>query len=180
MSSRAVVVESSNRSAAATSTAPSVKTGVLKKRNGRMHRWSTRYFTLTEGKLSYKVKEDSPTNKGEFDLVPGCYVTEISEDTIRGAIKAKKIFSFWVVWPDTDPQKGDNKSGAATASLSASAAADDSDDEDADGNKKDLKQIIESEVATLKQKEKKVEEQIEKHQTYDKNVSIGACRSSYI
>jgi hypothetical protein len=155
----------------------SIKTGVLKKRSGRMHRWSTRYFTLCGGKLSYKIKVDSPANRGEFDLLPGCVVTEVQEDTMRGAIKGKRLFSFWIVWPD-DKSNKQTLDRASNGKYSAATVGDESDNDEKDPRQqKDLKQIVQSEAKTLKQKEKNYEEQIEKHQAYDNNVSLGeSCR----
>ena len=80
------------------------KEGLLRKRSGRMHRWSHRYFILNGPQLSYKIKKESDKNRGSFDLVPGCIVTEVLEESI-GAIKGKKIFSFWVVWPHDKREK---------------------------------------------------------------------------
>ena len=54
-----------------------VKEGFLKKRGARMHRWSQRYFALIGASLTYKLKQDSPTLRGTFDLVPGCILTEV-------------------------------------------------------------------------------------------------------
>ena len=51
--------------------------GVLKKRGARMHRWSTRYVILSGSKLSYKVKKESASLRGSFDLVAGCILTEV-------------------------------------------------------------------------------------------------------
>jgi hypothetical protein len=44
-----------------------------------MHRWSTRYIILSGPKLSYKVKQDSATVRGAYDLVPGCILTEVGD-----------------------------------------------------------------------------------------------------
>ena len=35
--------------------------------------------------------------RGQFDLTPGCAVTEIEET--RGGFGNQRMFSFWVVWP---------------------------------------------------------------------------------
>ena len=45
--------------------------GLLRKRSGRMHRWSHRYFILNGPQLSYKIKKESDKTRGSFDLVPG-------------------------------------------------------------------------------------------------------------
>jgi hypothetical protein len=52
----------------------SEKEGLLRKRSGRMHRWSHRYFILNGPQLSYKIKKDSDKNRGSFDLVPGIVI----------------------------------------------------------------------------------------------------------
>lgn len=49
----------------------SEKEGLLRKRSGRMHRWSHRYFILNGPQLSYKIKKESDKSRGSFDLVPG-------------------------------------------------------------------------------------------------------------
>jgi hypothetical protein len=59
------------------------KEGWLRKRGARMHRWSTRYVILSGPKLSYKVKQDSATVRGAYDLVPGCILTEVSVSHIK-------------------------------------------------------------------------------------------------
>lgn len=60
--------------------------GLLKKRGARMHRWSTRYIILQGSKLSYKIKKDSPTLRGSFDLVPGCILTEVRVSYLMNSI----------------------------------------------------------------------------------------------
>ena len=83
-----------------------IKEGLLKKRSGRMVQWTTRYFTLYPTILSYKTKQDHLSNRSlsssstttSYELVPGCLVTDITEET-RVSIKGKKWYSFWVVWP---------------------------------------------------------------------------------
>jgi hypothetical protein len=53
------------------------KEGWLKKRGARMHRWSFRYFALVGPTLTYKLKQDSPTIRGSFDLEAGCILTDV-------------------------------------------------------------------------------------------------------
>eukprot|EP01038_Epipyxis_sp_PR26KG_P008164 gene8164-11049_t len=157
------------------------KEGYIKKRSGRMHQWTTRYFYLQGSKLSYKMKSDSTNLKGSFDLVPGCVVTEILEESLGPAIKkGKKIFSFWVVWPHDKRKPEDDKNMIIVN-------AEDSDDENnkdhhvsdlidkekQTGKVKDLKQIVESEVMTQKRQKYLVEEQLEMHQAHDSNVKLG-------
>ena len=80
-----------------------IKEGSLKKRSGRMVQWTTRYFTLYTTSLSYRTNQDQHVNSRlstttSYELVPGCLVTDITEE-IRVNIKGKKLYSFWVVWP---------------------------------------------------------------------------------
>ena len=80
------------------------KEGWLRKRGARMHRWTSRYFILSGPSLHYKMKPEAPNIRGTFDLIPGCILTEVVED-VKGAKKGKKLFSFWLVWPDEDESK---------------------------------------------------------------------------
>eukprot|EP01032_Pedospumella_encystans_P018027 gene18027-20536_t len=57
-----------------------VKEGWAKKRSGRMHQWTSRYFTLNETGLTYKLKPDSTTLRGQFDFVASGKVTDIIEE----------------------------------------------------------------------------------------------------
>jgi hypothetical protein len=79
-----------------------IKEGLLKKRSGRMVQWTTRYFTLYTTSLSYRTNQDqhesSRSTTTSYELVPGCLVTDITEE-MRVNIKGKKLYSFWVVWP---------------------------------------------------------------------------------
>jgi hypothetical protein len=80
-----------------------IKEGLLKKRSGRMVQWTTRYFTLYTTSLSYRTNQDQHVSSRlstttSYELVPGCLVTDITEE-IRVNIKGKKLYSFWVVWP---------------------------------------------------------------------------------
>lgn len=79
-----------------------IKEGLLKKRSGRMVQWTTRYFTLYTTSLSYRTNQDqhvsSRLSTTSYELVPGCLVTDITEE-IRVNIKGKKLYSFWIVWP---------------------------------------------------------------------------------
>jgi hypothetical protein len=72
----AAMTPSSLSAGAVANTAETVeKEGILRKRSGRMHRWTSRYFILTATKISYKVKADATALKGTFDLAPGSIVT---------------------------------------------------------------------------------------------------------
>lgn len=80
-----------------------IKEGLLKKRSGRMVQWTTRYFTLYTTSLTYRTNQDQHVSSRlstttSYELVPGCLVTDITEE-IRVNIKGKKLYSFWVVWP---------------------------------------------------------------------------------
>ena len=58
-----------------------VRTGWVKKRSGRMSRWTSRFFLLTKtGRLLYKVEEEDENLKAAYDLAPGCIVTDIVEE----------------------------------------------------------------------------------------------------
>jgi hypothetical protein len=132
--------------------------------------------------LSYKVKPDSTTIRGTFDLVPGCIVTEVLDDQM--GLKGKKLFSFWIVWPyDKDSEKTEAKK----------IHTEDSDDEDKEEKsgsdkknalkqilqrdimtqKKDLKSIVQSELTEQREKEQKIADEIERHHNYDHNISFG-------
>lgn len=160
------------------------KSGMLRKRGSRMRNWSSRYMTLCGPKLSYKVKADSPIIKGDFDLAPGCIVTEVLEDSM--GIKGKKLFSFWIVWPHDRHEKINEDKGITPTEDS------DEDDHREDSSritkpkdlkqivqsdlmvlKKDLKQIVHSEMMEQKLHQQKVEEEIERHHKYDHNISLG-------
>jgi hypothetical protein len=140
-----------------------IKEGWMKKRGARMHRWSTRYFALVGASLTYKLKQESTSLRGTFDLVPGCILTEVEED-VKGAKKGKKLFSFWIVWPQAEDDKKTQK------------VDHDSDEEDAKDDVpkgKDLKQIVKSEVSTNRDKHRRAEEQLEKHHAQDSHLSMG-------
>jgi hypothetical protein len=152
------------------------KAGMLRKRGSRMRNWSIRYIMLNGSILSYKVKPDSQHLKGTFDLTPGCIVTEVAEETT--GFKGKKLFSFWIVWPQ-DPQ---SKSNETDRKNSTTTTADESDDEEnhdgAQSTKpqqtaKDLKKIVETEVQSQRKHQQEVETQIQKHQAYDNSLSLG-------
>lgn len=150
-----------------------LREGNLRKRGGRYYRWTNRYVYLTGPKLSYKLKKDSTNVRGTFDLAPGCLVTEVHEEN-TGALKGKKIFVFWVVWPhDKNSKHVDDKT-------QDTAIGDDSDDDDHPdqdkpaGKLKHLKEIVEGEVKQQRIQQQKVEEQLERHQAHDKNVGLGA------
>jgi len=72
------------------------KEGWIRKRGGRMHRWSHRYFILSGHQIIYKLKPDASV-RGTFDLTSGCALTDIVKDSKNG--RGKKTFSFWIVWP---------------------------------------------------------------------------------
>ena len=89
-----------------------IKEGFLRKRSGRLHQWSHRYFILSQYqtsamskpgcKISYKVKADSPSHKASFELLPGCVVTDVQSIGVNVGTTSKlskKMYTFWLVWP---------------------------------------------------------------------------------
>lgn len=160
------------------------KEGYLRKRTGRYHRWSVRYFNVIGSKINYKVSHDVTTLKGSFDLVPGCIVTDIIEES-NGTIKGKKIFVFWLVWPhdknskpteekddsdDDDKQKSIEKSSEKTSTEKTQSKS----IRDLKDTSKSIKEIVEGEVNQVKKQQKQVEEQLERHHAHDKTVAFGA------
>jgi hypothetical protein len=93
--------------------------------------WSTRYFALIGSALTYKLKQDSTSLRGTFDLVPGCILTEVEED--KGSKKGKKLYSFWIVWPEVDEKKAEGEE--------PDSDGDDEKEELAPSKTKDLKQV---------------------------------------
>lgn len=125
------------------------KEGWLRKRGARMHRWTTRYIILSGPKLSYKVKQESATVRGAYDLVPGCILTEVrgvvinhlyfslficfSVDAVQiqeeVQLKGKKLYSFWLVWPKDKNDTGRDADDAPTSGGASGKEEDDSDDD---------------------------------------------------
>jgi hypothetical protein len=153
-----------------------VKSGVIKKRSGRMHQWTSRFFVLSDSKISYKIKQDSPQYKFSFDLSPGCIVTEVD---VESRLQGRKLYSFWIVWPH-DKTKEENDSDEEKDVIAGSTLEDDSTIATAvttnttTTKTKDLKHIVESEVMSMRRQRSIVEEQIELHTAADNNVSFGA------
>jgi len=187
-----------------------------------MHQWSYRYFILSQHqqcnnpgnstghetassigyRLAYKLKADSTTFKGSYDLLPGCVVTEVQSVGIGvGNSKlSKKLYTFWIVWPtdknskqslSADKKKnedvvenshhvnGPNESWNYNNDGDEDSVA---DDEDKIGEKKDvaiskdLKHIIEQqevEIQRVQQSRTKAEEQLASHQAHDNSISLG-------
>lgn len=103
-----------------------------------MHRWSNRYFALCGSTLVYKLKKESTSVRRTYDLMAGCILTEVEDDSKGGAKKqGKHLYSFWIVWPQTDTDD-DKKNHIDEQPLS-----DDEDDpREHQANKpKDLKQV---------------------------------------
>lgn len=160
-----------------------IKAGMLRKRGSRMRTWSSRYVMLNGPKLSYKVKADSPTVRGTFDLAPGCIITEVLEDSM--GIKGKRLYSFWIVWPhDKHDKVADEKNVTQTEDSDDEEHKEDSSklkhkdlkqivQSDFMNQKKDLKQIVQSEMMEHRLQQQKVEEEIERHHKYDSNISLG-------
>lgn len=80
--------------------APVLMEGTLKKKGARVNMWTSRYCLLRGKKLlMYKKKEDAGHHlppRREFMLVPGCYVSDITELSYQ----KKPLFEFRLVWPD--------------------------------------------------------------------------------
>ncbi len=68
-----------------------------------MHRWSNRYFALCGSTLIYKLKKESTSVRRSYDLVAGCILTEVEDDTATK--KGKHLYSFWIVWPQIEDDK---------------------------------------------------------------------------
>lgn len=159
------------------------KGGMLRKRGSRMRNWSSRYVMLNGPKLSYQLKPESTHIRGAFDLVPGCIVTEVLEDTM--GIKGKRLFSFWIVWPHDKNGKAVEKNVTLAEDSDEEDHKDDSSKQkdlkhlkqivqsDMMTQKKDLKQIVHSEMMEQRLQQQKVEEEIERHHKYDLNISLG-------
>lgn len=162
------------------------KEGWLRKRGARMHRWTSRYFILSGPSLHYKLKPEATNIRGTFDLIPGCILTEVVED-VKGAKKGKKLFSFWLVWPEDESkcEKVENDSdGEEEAKDDGTAVV-----QSPQPKTKDLKQvktfslcnllflpqcqIVESEVMTHKRQQRIAEETLEKHHANDNSISLG-------
>lgn len=146
------------------------KQGILRKRSARIHSWNSRYFMLSGSKLSYKLREDTNTTRDTFDLVSGCIVTEIQEES-KGS---KRLFSFWVIWPEEA-----NKNGGVPQSASLEEDSDDENENDEEGNRigqskgRNLKQIVESEVQTHRKNRSTAEGIVEQYHARDHNYNIG-------
>ena len=106
------------------------------------------------------------------------------EEDVKGAKKGKKLFSFWIVWPQVaDEKKTQNVEHD-------SDGEDEVKDEPGVPKSKDLKQvsaisdncqhlhrlpmqIVKSEVSTNRDKHRRAEEQLEKHHAQDSHLSMG-------
>jgi len=78
-------------------------------------------LTLNGARLSYTLNESSAAVRAAYDLSPGCICTEVQEEKHVAGLTTKKLFVFWVVWPEDK-----TKASAATTS----GGTEDSDDED--------------------------------------------------
>ncbi|CAE7853724.1 unnamed protein product, partial [Symbiodinium microadriaticum] len=85
------------------------------------------------------------------------------EEDVKGAKKGKKLFSFWIVWPQVSDEK-------KTQSVEHDSDCEDDAKEDGSGphRSKDLKQ-----VSTNRDKQRRAEEQLEKHHAQDNHLSMG-------
>lgn len=159
-----------------------IKEGMVKRRNGRMHQWTNRYFILHDNRLSYKLKQDTQTVRGTFELVPGTIVTDIIEES-QVKMNNRKLYSFWVVNPSG------NDKGAVTDEKSYES--DEDDDKDGEGKQqpssgaagttspqpaanRNLQNIVRNKLDTQKRQKESAEEQVELHQAHDSSVAQGA------
>jgi hypothetical protein len=156
-----------------------VKEGVVKRRVGRMHQWNTRYFQLHENRLVYKLKQDTATVRGTFELVPGTIVTDIIEESLV-KMKSTKLYSFWVVNPSgndkgsvTDEKNYESDEEDDKEVTTASAAGAVITTTVAPANRK-LQSIVRNELETQKRQKESAEEQIELHQAHDSSTTQGA------
>jgi hypothetical protein len=173
------------------------KEGFVKKRAGRMHQWTSRYFVLTNSSLAYKIKQDSRDFRNQYELTAGCVVTEVMDENKGSGGRIK--FSFWVVWPkigkheekNEDSEEEDEHEGHVGQAPQAGATpmhnthntphkntGADSGTGPASGTvvptARDLQHIVRNEVSTQKRLAKKAEEQLEVHTNHDSSVSNGA------
>lgn len=99
-----------------------------------MHRWSNRYFALCGSTLVYKLKKDSTSVRRTYDLVAGCILTEVEDDT--AVKKGKHLYSFWIVWPQIEEDRKHQQQ------IEEQPLSDDEDEEGGHASKpKDLKQV---------------------------------------
>jgi hypothetical protein len=159
---------------------PFSRTGTVKKRSGRLHQWTTRFFILDSKTftLSYKLKNDPNAQpRATFELAPGCLVTDVVEETHMN----KKLFSFWVVWPhdkkskteNGEPIDSDDEASPLPLPDASSYKEDVDDKEDDKAKAKNLKNIVENEVLMNKRQRHAVEKQLERHHAHDAGVSMG-------
>lgn len=151
--------------------ASSAMEGVLKKRNGRMQQWTSRYFVLEGTRISYKLKQDSPSLRGSFDLVCGCQVTPIVEEGLK-----KKLYTFWIVWPRDKNSKEleeaeDSGDEAEKDGVAAAEAINSGKPEPASKSK--VVQSLQKQLDTQKRQRTLVEQQIDRHQAHDNSVQLG-------
>ena len=166
-----------------------LKEGWVKRRSGRMHQWANRYFMLHEAGLTYKLKADSTNIRGTFDFVPGTIVTDIIEESLV-KMKSNKLYSFWVVNPSGQNEKGapsddknyesdeDDEKEVDTRTITATTATDaavTTTTTTATGStNRNLQNIVKNELKTQKRQKTSAEEQVELHQAHDSNVTQGA------
>ena len=159
-----------------------VKEGWAKKRSGRMHQWTSRYFTLNETGLTYKLKPDSTTLRGQFDFVASGKVTDIIEESLV-KMKNNKLYTFWIVNPrmpndkatanddkNYDSEEEDGPDPANTNSNSNAAVVNGSPVP----SNRNLQHIVRNELNTQKLQKELAEEQVDCHANHDNNVANGA------
>ena len=164
-----------------------------------MNTRSYRYFILSQyqssaaskihSRIAYKLKSDSPSFKGCFDLTPGCVVTDVQTSgmSVGNNKLSKKMFTFWIVWPIDKNSKKDQQqfveNNSQLSNLEEIGRSGDGDYESGgedDRNNarrdKDLKKILaqqELESQRVLQNRSRAEEQVASHQAHDNNVSLG-------
>ncbi len=164
---------------------------------------SYRYFVLSQYQTSaeskircrivYKLKSDSPTFKGCFELIPGCIVTDVQASglSVGNSKLSKKMFTFWIVWPidknskqekllleESDHPNNSQQTNFAEIGRSGDGDYESGGEDDKNNARrdKDLKKILaqqELESQRVLHNRSRAEEQIASHQAHDNNVSLG-------
>jgi hypothetical protein len=138
-----------------------------------MSRWSSRWIILGKsGKLVYKVQQSDAELKAEYDLSPGCIVTDIVEE--------KKMYSFWVVWPydkrnplEGDEVEGDGRTGDVSVTVTPAAEAPaDSTSSISTGNDGQLRRMLEKKIQDNQMEKTLVSQQLERHVAHDNTVGM--------
>ena len=146
--------------------------GVLKKRAGRYSRWCDRYFTLSGSKLEYKLTQNASEVRATFELSPGCMVTDIS---VEGqGIRAKKLYTFWIVWPHDKNREQDNNADQELSDdeENDSTGRESKAMENDEPREKGLKKLLTDQQQNASKEKKIAQKQIEMHQSHDNTVGM--------